>query len=470
MAEAATDGMAGPHLAFDLGASNWRAVLGWKEGASVRLEEVARRRNVPYEREGGLFWDIQGIFQGMKEVLRELAGRGIQPAAVGIDSWSIDYGLLDHRGGLLETPRSYRDRRNLGMRRIVAERFGARELFRRTALMHEDITTLCQLCAAREQTPELLEQAACLLFIPDLLRFWLCGRRATDFTLATTSQLYDIHRRRWDGELLAGAGLPAGILPEVVPAPAVLAALSPEIRAETGAGAVPVTTGASHDTAAAFSTIAPEAGSAVLSSGSWSILGVHMERPEHLDAIDPERFGYEGNPDGTVRLVCNIPGMWILEQCRAAWQAAGTPVTYPEIVRGARDEAGFESRIDPYHPLLEAPREMPAAIAAYCREAGQRVPQTPFQTARAIFLGLAATCAASLREIEQITGQRVGVLHVIGGGSRNELLNELIAEAAGVEVRAGQAEATALGNILNQRRALRASGGAAGARTGATGG
>jgi rhamnulokinase len=241
-------------LAFDLGATSWRAMLGRELEGRLELEEVDRRPNVPVpDAEGGLHWDLQAIRAGILQVLGRLAAREIRPRSIGIDSWSIDYGLLDERGELLEAPRSYRDPRNLGMKREMAALIGERELFRRTGLMAEDITTLCQLAAARRHTPQLLDRARRLLFIPDLLRYWLCGgAAATDFTLATTSQLYNLGTGAWDESLLAAVGLAAGVLPEVRHGPQVLAPLSPEVQTQTGLGPVPVTLGASHDTAAAF--------------------------------------------------------------------------------------------------------------------------------------------------------------------------------------------------------------------------
>ena len=432
-------------------------MLGREREGRLELEELAREANVPVPGPGGgLHWNLQAIRAGMLEVLGGLAARGIRPESIGIDSWSIDYGLLDERGELLERPRCYRDPRNLGMKRELAERIGERELFRRTGLMAEDITTLCQLAAARRDTPQLLDRARRLLFIPDLLRYWLCGgAAATDFTLATTSQLYNLVTGRWDESLAAAVSLPVQAMPEVRHGLQVLAPLSPEVQAQTGLGPVPVTLGASHDTAAAFSSVPADEGTAVLSSGTWSILGTHLPAPRHLEQIDPNRFGYEGNPDGTVRLITNIPGMWILERCLATWRDMGLSSSYDRLVEGAGEAGAFAGRIDPWDPAFEAPADMPEAIRRQCAARGQQEPRTPFETARAIFRGLAAAYAAALRELAGITGRRFRRLLVIGGGSRNRLLNGFIAGETGLEVVQGEAEATAAGNIRNQQKALR---------------
>jgi len=441
-------------LAFDLGATSWRAILGRRGPAGLALEEVHRGRHAPRESSGGLFWDIQGIFDGMKGVLRNVASRGISPSCIGIDSWSVDYGLLDTNGALLEPPRCYRDPRNRGMAARIASLVGQRNLFARTGLIAEDITTLCQLAAARDMTPQLLKSASALLFIPDLLRYWLCGKRATDFTLATTSQMYSIVVGGWDDGLLSRLGIPPVILPAILRGNSVLAPLARDVQAETGLGAVPISIGTSHDTAAAFSTQPADDESAILSSGTWSMLGIHMKRPLFLESIDPERFGYEGNPDGTVRLLCNIPGMYILEQCREGWQKEHGDLAYETLITGAEGIPSFSSRIDPYDPALALPGDIPKEIRRFCSRTGQQEPRTPFETARAIFLGLADTYARALGELQSISRRSLRRIIVIGGGSRNAFLNRLIQERTGIVVLPGEAEATAVGNILAQEEAL----------------
>jgi rhamnulokinase len=238
----------------------------------------------------------------------------------------------------------------------------------------------------------------------------------------------------------------------------VLSALHADRQRETGLGSVPVTIGASHDTAAAFMTQPPEEDGAILSSGTWSMLGVHLPRPVFPASIDPTRFGHEGNPDGTVRLLCNIPGMWILEQCMESWRRRGIDHSYETLARGAEECAAFTTRIDPYDPAFALPEDMPTAIRAHCIRTGQQEPRTPFETARSIFLGLAECYDAALRELSTLSGLSIRRVRVIGGGSRNLLLNALFQERSGVEVVRGQPEATALGNIMSQEMALAARG------------
>jgi rhamnulokinase len=444
------------YLAFDLGASNWRAALAHQEGPGIRLEVIHREDNSPVEAEDGLFWDIDKIFAGIKNVLRGVARMGVRISSIGIDSWSVDYGLLDKGGVLLELPRCYRDPRNQGILEELAARVGLETLFSRTAVLAEDLTTLCQLFAARKHTPEILKRAACLLFIPDLLRYWLCGKCATDFTLATTSQLYNLKHRAWDEELLAQLDLPCHILPRVLGAGTILGRLQPHLQQETGLGPVPVVTGASHDTAAAFLAAAAGCECAILSSGTWSILGVNLPDALPSATIDPRRFGYEGNPDGSVRLVHNVPGMWLLERCRAEWKEMGVDCNYHELFEAARRSEDFTPRIDPHWQGFVYPENMLDAIRSYLFDTGQPVPRSPGEFTRAILSGLAESYARALDEIRALTNRELGRLIVVGGGAQNKLLNELTASRADVEVSPGHVEATIIGNVQNQVLALEA--------------
>ncbi|MDO9579190.1 MAG: FGGY family carbohydrate kinase [Bacteroidales bacterium] len=442
------------YLAFDLGAGSWRAALGYEHGLEIRVEEIYREHHQPIERQGNLFWDAHSIFQGMKCVLKDVARRDIKLSSISIDSWSVDYALLDSGGSLLELPRCYRDKRNVGMVAKLDQRVGLDTVFKRTGVMVEDISTLCQLLAVKSQTPELLRHAATLLFIPDLMRFWLCGERATDFTMASTSQLYNIQERCWDTELLSLLGLPNHFLPRICSSGTVLGHLGPELQKETGLGRVPIVTGASHDTAAAFAAAARENDCAILSSGTWSILGVNMNTILPPGSIDFRRFGYEGNPDGSLRLVHNVPGMWFIEQCREVWKKEGVPCSYQTIIDAARACTGFQSCIDPFWKGFVHSNNIPEAVGAYCRQAGQPEPQTMGEIAGAVFMGLAKCYARALDELRKLTERPLKTLVVVGGGSQNLLLNEWISRIAGVVVHPSYIEASIIGNIINQQLAV----------------
>lgn len=420
----------------------------------MRLNEIYREENSPIQRADGLFWDIDKIFSGIKRVMRNVAGNKVRILSIGIDSWSVDYGLLDKAGVLLELPRCYRDPRNHGMLRELTASIGLDALFARTGVLAEDITTLCQLLATRKQTPALLEQAANLLFIPDLLRHWLCGQCATDFTLATTSQMYNLQQRAWDEELLALLDLPSRILPRVFNASTVLGCLDRQLQEETGLGPVPVVTGASHDTAAAFMAASADQDCAILSSGTWSILGVNLTHTLPSAGIDPRRFGYEGNADGSLRLIHNVPGMWLLERCRAEWNRGGVECTYDALINEARRRINFTGRIDPHWPGFVYPESMLEAIASYMRETAQPEPRSPGEFTRAILSGLAESYAQTLDELRALTNRKLERLVVVGGGAQNELLNELTAYQANVVVSPGCSEATLLGNVQNQLLAI----------------
>jgi len=332
---------------------------------------------------------------------------------------------------------------------------GLERVFARTGVMAEEITTLCQLLAAREQTPHLLSKAKHLLFIPDLLRYWLCGNIATDFTLAATSQLYRLDQRRWDAELLASLHLPAEMLPPVHSGCEALGSLSETVQKETGLGPVPVVLGASHDTAAAFSAANAQQDSLVLSSGTWSILGVNLSKPLEKAKFDPRQFGYEGNVDGSVRLIQNVPGMYLLEQSIQEWTSTQQDLSYDEIIEQTQQALDFSSVIDPFWGGFNTPSSMTEAIQTYCKQNHQLIPRKPGEFARAIFLGLANAYANAIQQLRTITGLALNRMVVVGGGSQNELLNEWTAKAAGVTLQRGPVEASIQGNLLCQQEAMK---------------
>ena len=444
------------YLAFDLGATSWRATLGYDEGQVFRLEEMYRESNEAIERQGGLFWNIEKIFYEMLQILRNVAERGIRLSGIGIDSWSVDYGLLDKDDCLLEMPRCYRDARNQGMAAKVASLVDADSLFERTGVMAEDIATLCQLMAAREQTPDLLKRAECLLWIPDLFRFRLCGEKATDFTLATTSQLYNLSDRKWDRQLMEQLGLPGHLLPGISSTNLVLGYLTESVQSKTGLGNVPVAIGASHDTAAAFFAAQADEDSVILSSGTWSIIGVNLKAPLSGVKIDSNRFGYEGNVDGSVRLISNVPGMYLIERCRDQWKKQGREISYEELLRSARGCGHFQSVVDPFWDGFINPKDMTEAIASYCRRNSQDAPETIGEYVRVICTSLALSYAKVIEQLRAFTGKKLETLVVLGGGSQNILLNDLTAERAKVKIRIGCVEASTIGNIMSQRAARKA--------------
>ncbi len=461
-----------PYLAFDLGASSGRAILGYHgHDGAIELQEVHRFDNTPVTTEAGLFWDVEKLFDEMLRAMRMVADMGVAPCAIGVDTWGVDFALLDGDGELVEPPRCYREPRNAGMSKQLSEKIGSERLLERTGSMHQDHASLCQLAAAAEHTPELLGRVELLLFMPDLLRYWLCGGRdnpnraslaRVDCTFASTSQMYDVVRREWAVEIMGELSLPTKILPQVLHGPTVVATLGEAVQAKTGLGAVPVVAGAGHDSGAAFGlsrneNLPPAEDLVVMSSGTWSVLGVFVT--EHLPAgsLDPTKFGYEANPDGSLRIVSNLTGGWLINQCKAVWDTAGDEITHEALIAQARAAAGTAEAsaiLDTSHPGFTHPDSMPQAIADYCRDTNQPIPQTRGQFAQVIFASLAASYAEAIEDLRAKTGWPLGNLYMMGGLSRNAYLNELTAQRAGVNVIVGPVEATALGNIAVQRQAL----------------
>ncbi len=459
------------YLAFDLGASSGRAILGRVGGdGRIVLEEVSRFPNGPVAEGGGLFWDLDGLLESMLEAMRAVAARGLAPRAIGVDTWGVDFALLDGDGRLAGRPRCYRDPRNAGVSRRVAERIGPQRLQDRTGSMHQDHASLCQYVALAQQQPELLARAARLLFVPDLLRYRLCGDTATDVTFASTSQMYDVPARQWATDVLEELGLRTDILPDVQVGPAVVGTLGDDVRARTGLGPVPVVSGAGHDTGAAFGICLPGVGAeacgggelpalddlAVISAGTWSILGVFVDAHLPSGTLEPTRFGYEANPDGSLRIVRNLTGGWLIEQCRKDWQHRGVDCSYEALIAAARAAAGTRNAsavVDPDWEGFYNPPSMPGAIADRCRRTSQPAPTTPGELAQVIFASLADSYARSIELLRGRTGRALRHLYMIGGMSRNDYLNELTAERAGVKVIVGPAEATAMGNVAVQMAA-----------------
>ena len=450
------------YLAFDLGASSGRAVLGRPAGEQIELEEIYRFPNAPAVEGDELFWDFEGLFGHLLEAMRQAGQRGINVRAVAVDTWGVDFGLLDERGQLLERPHCYRDSRTAGVCRRIAQRIGAQRLQARTGSMHQDHDTLCQLLAAKERTPEVLKRARRLLFMPDLLRYRLCGDQRSDCTIASTSLMYDAMRREWAADILKELDLPGEILPTVVTGPALAGTLTQDVQKKTGLGAVPVVAGAGHDTGAAYglcrrSDLPPPEDLVVISSGTWSVVGVFVDRHLLSGTVDPALFGYEANPDGSLRLVRNLTGGWLIEQCRKAWAEGGVDISYETLIASARQAEGAPNAsaiLDVQWDGFTHPESMPAAILEHCRQTGQPAPKAPGEFTHVIFASLAENYARTINQLRSLTGRRLGNIYIIGGMSRNAYLNELTSRRAGAKVLVGPAEATAMGNIAVQMAAV----------------
>jgi rhamnulokinase len=434
------------YLAFDLGAESGRAMLAELRADALHLREVRRFANEPVRQNGSLYWDVLRLWQEMGQALASVAAA--RPTSVGVDGWGVDYALIGERGNLLENPYHYRDVRNEGMMEAVFERVGREKIYAVTGIQFLQINTLFQLYAACRLTPRVVDAARALLTIPDLLNYWLTGRLCSEYTVATTTQFVDARARTWATRLLAEVGLPTRLLPEIVQPGSVIGAMRTD--AAPALAGTPVVAPASHDTASAVVSVCV-GDAAFISSGTWSLLGAELDAPIMTAKARDLNFTNEGGACGTIRFLKNISGLWLLQACRRAWAANGESPDYETLLAAAADDRlAFQSLIDPDSHAFLNPRDMPAEIARYCRRTSQ--PEPPGQAActRAILESLALKYRAVLDSLEAVTGRRFDQIRIVGGGSRNRLLNQFTADATGRPVLAGPVEATALGNVAMQ--------------------
>ncbi len=442
-------------LAFDLGAESGRAVLGTLDGGRLSVHEVRRFPNMPLPLAGHIHWNVYALLDEMKAAMRDAAAStGFRPDSLGVDTWGVDFGLLAKDGGLLGLPFCYRDHRNAGAMEDYFKLVPRSELYEATGIQFLPFNTLFQLYAmVRDRSPQ-LEAAADLLFMPDLFHYLLTGRKAAEFTIASTSQFLDPRTRNWIPGLFQAMGFSRRILQDIVEPGTVLGPLSDKIIGETGYRDVPVIATAGHDTASAVAAVPAEGGNwAYISSGTWSLVGVEEAAPVISPASLRANFTNEGGVGGTVRFLKNVTGLWLIQGCRRAWSADGA-VSYEELAAAAGDAPHFAALIDPDDPGFLNPPDMPEAVAAYCRRTGQAVPPTRAAMVRAILESLALKYRFVLDQLREVLGHPIEKIHIIGGGARNVLLCQLTADATGLPVVAGPAEATAVGNILVQAMAL----------------
>jgi rhamnulokinase len=437
-------------LAVDLGAESGRTMLGRFDGERMALEEVHRFPNTPVRLPDGLHWDVLRIVQEVKDGLARAVRDGGRIESLGVDSWGVDFGLLDRDGALISNPYHYRDARTDGMEERAFDRMPREEIYATTGIQFMPINTLYQLLAM-EGSP-LLEAAQTLLMIPDLIGYWITGVMACESTNASTTQLYDPRSGKWAYDLLGKMGLPARVFGEIVSPGTQLGPLLHEVAEETGIrGNVPVTAVASHDTASAVVAVpAEDENFAYISSGTWSLMGVELPEP----AITPDgmhaNFTNEGGLEGTTRFLKNVMGLWILQECRRAWAREGRDYSYEELAHLAEASPVTGSLLDPDHPAFLRPGDMPGRIRRFCRETGQAPPAEPGAIVRSVLESLALKYRWVIERAEEITRRRVDTIHIVGGGVRNELLCQLTADATRRPVRAGPVEATALGNLMVQ--------------------
>ena len=422
-------------------------MLGELAAGALTLKELCRFANEPVRNNGALQWDVLGLWHEMRRAFDRVGGGRLE--SLGLDTWGCDFALLGERHNLIENPYHYRDARHHGAMDAVVQRIGREKLYAQTGSQIIPINTLFQLYAACQATPRLVDAAHALLMIPDLFNYWLTGQIRAEYTIASTSQMLDARTRQWARPLLVELGLPDQLLQPLVEPGAAIGDLRRDVS-EAYAG-TPVIAVGCHDTASAFASVWTDCGGAFLSSGTWSLLGAEIGAPIVTSAARDLNFTNEGGVCGTTRLLKNIGGMWLLQACMRAWAAAGQHPTYDALLTAAADPRfAFQSFFDPDHSAFFNPPDMPAAIADFCRQTRQAPPVEPAAVTRAILESLAFKYRSVIESLEQLTGTRYKQVRIVGGGSRNKLLNQFTADATGRTVIAGPVEATALGNIAIQ--------------------
>ena len=438
------------HLAVDIGASSGRHILGHVEQGRIVLEEVYRFENGPKKRGGRLCWDFDALAREVVNGLKACAKLGKVPATLGVDTWGVDFALVDREGRVLGDTVAYRDSRTQGMDTLVEERIPAQELYRRTGIQKQSFNTIYQLMAVKRQSPELLEQAHRLLLVPDYLHYTLTGVMSNEYTEASTSGLVSAETKDWDRELLDLLGFPQKLFGTLSLPGTALGGLRPALREELGFDCQ-VVLPASHDTGSAFLAVpAGEGASVTLSSGTWSLLGVELETPVTTPESRAANFTNEGGYQYRYRYLKNIMGLWMIQNLRREMAENGKLPGFGELSRLAREEADFPGRVDVDDPSFMAPESMSAAVRAYCERTGQPVPQSPGELLSCVYHSLAQCYAQSVRQLERLTGRSFQAVHIVGGGSQDAYLNQLTASATGLPVYAGPTEGTALGNLLVQ--------------------
>jgi rhamnulokinase len=444
------------YLAIDLGAESGRVMLGSLADGKLSLEEVHRFANTPVTIQGTLRWDLLNLFSEAKEGLRKAAARGVPISGISTDAWGVDYVLFREKESMVTNAFHYRDSRTDGAMEKVFAKVPADHIFAETGIQFMPLNTLYQLFMDTQQRPEVLEWADRFLNIGDYFNYLLAGAPVGEASLASTSQIYNTVKQDWSWDLIAKLGLPRKLFPKLVPSGSKLGPLLNEVALETNLKGVQVIATCSHDTAAAVAAVPSVSGQdwAFLSSGTWSLLGTELGAPL-IDATSRKyNFTNEAGYAGTTMFRKNIVGLWIVQECRRAWAELGNAYNYDELTAMAEAAEPLRSLIRPEDARFGKPGRMPGKVADYCRETGQPVPANPGSMIRCVLESLALLYAKTLGECAAATGRKFRVLHVVGGGSRNRLLNQFTADALQLTVHAGPVEATAIGNLLIQAKTL----------------
>jgi rhamnulokinase len=442
--------MANTYLAADFGAGSGRIMAGSIEEGMLRLEEVHRFANCQITRGRRLYWDFPSLFKEMKTGLRLAARKGFPVRSIGVDTWGVDFGLIDKDGNLLGNPRCYRDARTEGMSEKVFSFIDEKRHYETTGIQVMPINTLFQLFSMKESSDAQLEAADRLLFMPDLFSFFLTGVANNEYCIASTSELIDARKRTWDKRLIRDLGLPEHLFREIVQPGTIQGKLKLKIAQETELAEVEVIAVGSHDTASAVVAVpSQETPKAFLSSGTWSLLGVEIDEPIVSEKAKTAQFTNEGGVNGKICFLQNITGLWILQRIMAEWKANGKGIGYDEVISQA-SAAANRAIIPVDDKAFQNPESMENAIAQYCANCGMDIPQSQGDFVRCVLESLACRYQQAVTAMNRLLAAPIRQLHIIGGGSQNKLLNQLTANYSGIPVYAGPVEATAIGNILVQ--------------------
>ncbi len=442
-------------LAIDLGASSGRGIVGGFDGKKLTLRENHRFSNDPVITNGRMYWDILRIFHEIKQSITKTVLEGDNVSTIGIDTWGVDYALLDKQGRMLANPMHYRDTRTEGIVEHVEQFFSMDELYAKGGIQRINFNTIFQLAADMRDNPEMVAQADRMLNIPDLLNYFLTGKMANEYTILSTGAILDANTREYAFDLLDKLGLPRRLFGEIVQPGYNVGKLLPQVQGETGKCDASVLTVASHDTASAVIAVPTQEEDFIyISSGTWSLMGTELKSPLITPESNRLNLTNEGGAMGTIRFLKNIMGLWIIQESRRQWKREGKDYSFAQMETWAKECKPFQSLIDPDHPSFATPGNMPEKIREFCRRTGQHVPESVGEVVRCIYESLALKYRKTAESIEAMMGKKAKVIHVVGGGTKDKFLSQMTADACGVPVAAGPEEATAIGNLMMQAIAV----------------
>lgn len=438
-------------LAIDLGASSGRGIVGSFDGNKLSLRENHRFSNDPVFVNGRFTWDILRIFFEIKNSITKTVIEGDNISSMGIDTWGVDYALIDKNGRMMANPTHYRDTRTVNITDYVKQFVSPEEIYKVTGIQAADFNTLNQLAADRRDDPEMLDRADKMLFIPDLLNYFLTGKMATEYTIASTGMLLDANKRDFAFELTDSIGVKRSLFAPLVQPCNNLGALLPQITEEVGKNNIKVVNVASHDTASAVIAVPAQNKDFIyISSGTWSLMGAELDNPLINDGTMLANLTNEGGAMGTIRFLKNIMGLWIIQESRRQWKREGSEYSFAQMEAWAKEATPFASIINPDYHTFNTPGNMPEKIREFCRITGQHVPETVGEVVRCIYESLALKYRYTVESIDKLMNKKTSMINVVGGGTKDKFLSQMTADACGVPVCAGPEEATAIGNLMMQ--------------------